>query len=142
MHIEVLEISSLLIEANPKQMHPHRTEIMKFGWGKIKREETKPYAFRNVACFLKNFEAPPRIGVQVCQPTLCPSATRKMQNSESGRERQSCHCSHEIMRPNVQLTSSMTVLSCYQRNLLGKSRVFHTTGILPLSCIVSMPAKI
>ena len=64
MHIEVLEISSLLIKANPRQMHPHRTEVMKFGWGRIKREETKPYAFHNVACFLENFEAPQRIGMQ------------------------------------------------------------------------------
>ena len=68
MSIEILEISSLLIKANHKQLHPHRTEVMKFGWGKIKREETKPYAFRNVACFLESFEAPQRIGMQV--PTL------------------------------------------------------------------------
>eukprot|EP00898_Chlorokybus_atmophyticus_P003741 jgi/Chlat1/4368/Chrsp29S04524 len=100
LRIELLQLATLLIKHLPApDLVHHRKELIKFGWNHLKREDTssKQYAFVNVCQFLKAFQSPEKIILQVlvallrmCQPeakslvkqaldTLMPALPNRLQ---------------------------------------------------------------
>ena len=67
MNIEMLDLSSTILEHPKDYLQPRRQELVQFGWYHLKSEEStaRPHAFRNVTCFLQNFDVPPKLVVQV-----------------------------------------------------------------------------
>lgn len=74
---ELLRLAAELIKHLPNEMGRHRKELIKFGWGHLKREESsaKHWAFVNVTTFFRAYQAPGKIILQVyvallraCQP--------------------------------------------------------------------------
>lgn len=74
---ELLRLAAELIKHMPADLGRHRKELIKFGWGHLKREDSnaKHWAFVNVATFFRAYQAPGKIVLQVyvallraCQP--------------------------------------------------------------------------
>jgi len=67
MNIEMLDLSSTILSHPKDYLQPRRQELVQFGWYHLKSEEStaRPHAFRNVTCFLQNFDVPPKLVVQV-----------------------------------------------------------------------------
>ena len=63
----MLDLSSTILEHPKDYLQPRRQELVQFGWYHLKSEEStaRPHAFRNVTCFLQNFDVPPKLVVQV-----------------------------------------------------------------------------
>lgn len=76
MNIEMLDLSSTILEHPKDYLQPRRQELVQFGWYHLKSEEStaRPHAFRNVTCFLQNFDVPPKLVVQVALYHSCPTA--------------------------------------------------------------------
>lgn len=67
LHIELLKISTLLIEFLWKEMTEHRKELIKFTWNHLKSEDSasKHWAYVNVCQFIERYETPNKIILQV-----------------------------------------------------------------------------
>lgn len=74
---ELLRLVAELIKHMPGDLGRHRKELIKFGWGHLKREDSyaKHWAFVNVTTFFRAYQAPGKIVLQVyvallraCQP--------------------------------------------------------------------------
>ncbi|GFR40173.1 hypothetical protein Agub_g730, partial [Astrephomene gubernaculifera] len=106
LRIELLHLCTQLFKYSPSLLDKHKKELIKFGWNYLKKEDsvTKSYAFVNVAYFLKNFQAPEKIMLQVfvallkaCQPdtkkplikealdVLVPTLNEKVQRSPENK---------------------------------------------------------
>lgn len=64
---ELLQLATLLIRYLPRELGRYRKELIKFGWGHLKREEStaKHWAFVNVTTFFEAYPAPGKIILQV-----------------------------------------------------------------------------
>ena len=64
---ELLQFATVLLQYMPKEVGPHKKEIIKFGWDHLKREESvaKQWAFVNVSRFFRAYKAPVKIILQV-----------------------------------------------------------------------------
>jgi len=67
LHIELLKVSSLLIEFLWKEMVEHRKELIKFTWTHLKSDDSasKTWAYVNVCHFISRFDCPSKITLQV-----------------------------------------------------------------------------
>lgn len=67
LKIELLQLGTLLMQKIPANLIENRPQLIKFGWGLLKRDDStcKYYAFVNVAHFLEAYEAPEKIALQV-----------------------------------------------------------------------------
>ena len=67
LHIELLQLATLLIRHLKNQLISHRKELIKFAWDRLKRDETtsKQWAYVNVCRFIEAYDAPHKIILQV-----------------------------------------------------------------------------
>lgn len=67
LHIELLQLATLLIRHLKNQLVSHRKELIKFAWDRLKRDETtsKQWAYVNVCRFIEAYDAPHKIILQV-----------------------------------------------------------------------------
>ena len=67
LHIELLQLATLLIRHLKTQLVSHRKELIKFAWDRLKRDETtsKQWAYVNVCRFIEAYDAPHKIILQV-----------------------------------------------------------------------------
>jgi len=67
LHIELLQLATLLIRHLKSQLISHRKELIKFAWDRLKRDETtsKQWAYVNVCRFIEAYDAPHKIILQV-----------------------------------------------------------------------------
>ncbi len=67
LHIELLQLATLLIRYLKDQLVSHRKELIKFAWDRLKREDSisKHWAYVNVCRFIEAYDAPHKIILQV-----------------------------------------------------------------------------
>lgn len=67
LRVELLRLSTLLLEFASASLDEHRKELIKFSWGLLKNEDTvcKNWAYLNVCRFIAAFDTPPKIILQV-----------------------------------------------------------------------------
>lgn len=71
LRIELLQLATALISHMPRELNPHRKELIKHGWHHLKREDSsssKQWAFVNVCHFLQAYQAPEKIILQARGP--------------------------------------------------------------------------
>merc|ERR1719444_386075 len=67
LHIELLKVATLFIEFLWMEMYEHRKDLVKFTWNHLKNEESasKNWAYVNICHFIKAFDTPNKIILQV-----------------------------------------------------------------------------
>ena len=67
LKIELLKIVTVLVDYCPTQLVDSRKDIIRFSWTHLKADDvmTKHWAYVMVCCFIKNYETPPKIILQV-----------------------------------------------------------------------------
>ena len=67
LNIELLKLSTLLIEFMGRELVEHRKELIKFAWNHLKSEDntSKQWAYVNVCRFISVYETPSKIILQV-----------------------------------------------------------------------------
>ena len=72
LRVELLRLSTLLLEFVPESLRDHRNEIIKFSWSLVKSDDTtcKNWAYLNVCRYIAVFDSPPKIIIQVYNDLL------------------------------------------------------------------------
>lgn len=67
LRVELLKLTTVLIEHLGFQLVEHRKELIKFAWNHLKSEDSfsKQWAYVNVCRFIATYETPPKIILQV-----------------------------------------------------------------------------
>jgi hypothetical protein len=67
LRVELLRLSTLLLEYAPDALEDHRKEVIKFSWGLLKSDDLncKNWAYLNICRFISAFETPANIVMQV-----------------------------------------------------------------------------
>jgi transformation/transcription domain-associated protein len=67
LRVELLRLSTLLLERVHEQLAPHRKDVIKFSWSLLKSDDSscKNWACVNLCRFISVFETPPKNVVQV-----------------------------------------------------------------------------
>jgi len=67
LQIELLMMLTILIEERATEIGTHKKELIKFGWGRLKSEDSssKLWAYVNVCTFISKFETPSKLTLQV-----------------------------------------------------------------------------
>ena len=70
--IELLKLTTVLIERASSQLLEHRKDLIKFAWGHLKSDDarTRMWAYVNVSNFIAVYETPPKIILQVSAPYM------------------------------------------------------------------------
>jgi transformation/transcription domain-associated protein len=67
LRVELLKLTTVLIEHLGLQLVEHRKELIKFAWNHLKSDDSlsKQWAYVNVCRFIATYETPPKIILQV-----------------------------------------------------------------------------
>jgi len=76
LRMQLLKLTTLLIEQYEHDLVEHRKELIKFAWNHLKSEDSscRQWAYVNVCKFIATYETPPKIILQVSDLTQCVRA--------------------------------------------------------------------